>query len=210
MKDKTLLIATHNRGKVEEFQALLEPLAVRVVGAGDLDLPEPEETARDFAGNARLKAEAALRATGRTALGDDSGLEVEALGGKPGLHSARWAEYQDGQGKKVRDFSYAIARVEQALAGAGVEAEGARARFVCALCLVRADGTAQSFTGTVAGHLTFPPRGNNGFGYDPIFVADGQSLTFGEMERTEKEAMSHRARAFADFSTWIGTQTEIL
>ena len=221
---KSLVLATHNLGKVEEFAALLAPLGLGAIAAPDLGLPEPVEDEQDFAGNARLKALAAARATGQAALGDDSGLSVAALGGAPGLLSARWAERQDATGKTLRDFHYAMEQVEAALRKVGVEPEGAQAQFVCALCLAlpdtqahnqtpsqaatEADGHAVIFTGTVEGKLTFPPRGTRGFGYDPIFIPEGDLRTFGEMPRLEKESQSHRARAFAQLVAWLQDPTE--
>ena len=182
-----LVIASHNEGKVREIRALLAPLGLTVASAREHGVPEPEETGDSFAANARLKAHAVARATGLPALSDDSGLVVPALGGAPGIYSARWA----GPGK---DFSVALARVAREL-GAGDRA----AHFVCALALAWPDGEDQVFEGTVHGHLVFPPRGTKGFGYDPIFVPEGHTMTFGEMEQTAKHAISHRARAFAAF-----------
>jgi XTP/dITP diphosphohydrolase len=183
-----LVLATHNRGKLVEIDAMLRPYAVQVVSAGDLGLPEPVEDAPDFAGNARLKALAAARATGRPALSDDSGFCVAALGGAPGVLSARWA----GSG---RDFAVAMARVHKAMQESG--SDDARAWFVCVLCLAWPDGHAELFEGRVDGIAVWPPRGTNGFGYDPIFVPDGETCTFGEMTPEEKHARNHRARAFA-------------
>lgn len=183
-----LVAATHNPGKVRELRDLLEPLGFDVVSAIDLELGEPEETEATFKGNAILKARAAAEATGAPALSDDSGLAVEALGGAPGIYSARWA----GPGK---DFAVAMEKVRREL-----ELEGSgnhRAKFVCALAVVWPDGEAVVFEGDVHGILTFPPRGEKGFGYDPIFIADGETLTFGEMDPAKKHAMSHRADAFA-------------
>jgi len=185
-----LVLATHNAGKVREISALLGPFGIQPVSAAALGLPSPEETETTFAGNAAIKARAAADGAGLPALADDSGLEVLALGGAPGVYSADWAEGPGG-----RDFARAMARVE-----AELEARGAadrRARFVCCLALAWPDGALETFTGTVAGALVFPPRGDRGFGYDPIFVADGETLTFGEMEPARKHAMSHRADAFA-------------
>jgi len=183
-----LVAATHNPGKVRELRDLMEPLGFEVVSAIDLDLPEPEETESTFTGNAILKARAAAEATGAPALSDDSGLAVEALGGAPGIYSARWA----GPGK---DFSLAMEKVKTEL-----ETEGSgnrRAKFVCALAVVWPDGEAVVFEGYVHGELTFPPRGDKGFGYDSVFIADGETETFGEMDPARKHAMSHRADAFA-------------
>jgi len=191
----TLVIASHNPGKVREIADLLCPLGIDVVAAGDLDLPEPEETGTTFADNARLKARAAAQATGRPALADDSGLVVAALGGAPGIHSARWAGPQ-------RDFAAAMARLEETLRAAGATVpQDRRAAFVCALCLAWPAGRGEIrddiFEGRIEGHLVWPPRGSRGFGYDPVFVPDGHTCTFGEMEPAAKHAISHRARAFA-------------
>lgn len=183
-----LIAATHNPGKVRELKDLLVPLGFDVVSAIDLELGEPDETEATFTGNAILKARAAAEATGAPALADDSGLAVEALGGAPGIYSARWA----GPNK---DFSLAMEKVAAELK---VEGSGnMRAKFVCALALVWPDGDAVVFEGYVHGELTFPPRGVHGFGYDPIFIADGETETFGEMDPAKKHAMSHRADAFA-------------
>lgn len=186
----TLVLASHNAGKLEEFRVLLSPLGLKLEAAETFALEAPEETGADFEDNALLKARAACAATGLAALGDDSGLAVEALDGAPGIHSARWAGEE-------RDFAAACMRVGQALVEAGAHAEGAAAKFVCALALVRADGRTFTCRGEVEGALTFPPRGDNGFGYDPVFVPTGHSLTFGEMEPSRKETLSHRARAAA-------------
>jgi XTP/dITP diphosphohydrolase len=187
-----LVIASHNPGKVREIADLLAPYGVTVLSAAELDLPEPEETGSSFAENAAIKAKAAAAGAGLPALADDSGLVVAALGGEPGIHSARWAGPE-------RDFGRAMERVERELAERGAETGGAQrgAAFVCALCLARPDGRTETFEGRVDGHLAWPPRGTRGFGYDPIFVPDGHDVTFGEMEPAEKHAISHRARAFA-------------
>ncbi len=181
-----LVAATHNKGKVSELTDLFAPLGFEVVSAIELDLPEPEETEATFAGNAILKARAAAEATGAPALSDDSGLSVTALGGAPGIYSARWAG-------EPRDFGKAMEKVQRELDDIG--ATDRSAKFVCALAIVWPDGHAEVFEGEVHGELTWPPRGNKGFGYDPVFVADGESITFGEMEPALKHAMSHRARA---------------
>lgn len=187
---RRLVVASHNAGKVREIAALVAPFGIEAVPAAALALAEPEETGATFAENARIKALAAARASGWPALADDSGLVVVALGGAPGIYSARWAGPD-------RDFGRAMARVEDALAGRAAEGEGSRrARFVCALCLAWPDGHVEEFEGTVEGDLVWPPRGTQGFGYDPVFVPDGGSETFGEMEPARKHAMSHRARAF--------------
>ena len=188
---ETLVIATHNPGKLREIVALIEPFGVEVVAAAELGLPEPEETGASFAENAALKAHAAVAGAGHPALADDSGLAVAALGGAPGIHSARWA----GPNK---DFAAAMARVERELAAARASGvEDRRAAFVCALCLAYPDGREQIFEGRIEGRLTWPPRGEKGFGYDPMFLAEGHEITFGEMEPAEKHQISHRARAFA-------------
>jgi XTP/dITP diphosphohydrolase len=185
-----LVIASHNPGKLREIAALLAPFAVSVRGAPELGLPEPEETGTSFIANAELKAHAATRGAGIPALADDSGLAVEALDGDPGIYSARWA------GPK-KDFALAMERVREELAARGMAPSGAHARFVCALSLAWPDGTCESFEGRVDGRLVFPPRGASGFGYDPIFVADGFEITFGEMTPEKKHSLSHRADAFA-------------
>ncbi len=191
-----LVVATHNPGKLWELQHLLAPHGVDAVSAGALNLPEPEETETSFRGNALLKARAAAMASGLPAFADDSGLCVEALGGAPGVYSARWAG-------EARDFSAAIARVERELKERGAKPPFA-AHFICALAIVWPDGHVEEFEGRVDGVLVFPPRGTKGFGYDPIFLPDGLDKTFGEMMSAEKHAMpgdgsralSHRARAF--------------
>jgi XTP/dITP diphosphohydrolase len=191
---RRLAIASHNPGKVREIGELLAPYGVETVAAGALGLAEPAETEASFAGNARLKADAAARAAGLPALADDSGLEVAALGGQPGIHSARWAEIAPGR----RDFGAAMRRIAEALDYLG--ARDRRARFVCALALAvpDADGSlaTQIFEGTVEGTIVWPPRGDRGFGYDPVFQPCGLDITFGEMDPARKHAMSHRAAAF--------------
>lgn len=181
-----LVVASHNAGKCREIGALLAPLGLEVVSAAELGLPEPEETGVSFAENAVIKAVAAAEGSGLPALADDSGLVVPALGGAPGIYSARWA----GPGK---DFRVAMERVERELAGHADRG----AYFVCALALAWPDGHHEVHEGRVDGTLVWPPRGARGFGYDPIFQPLGHSVTFGEMEPEEKHAMSHRARAFA-------------
>lgn len=182
-----LVVATHNPGKARELAEILEN-RFQLVTAGELGLGEPEETEQTFVGNALLKARAAADASGLPALADDSGLSVSALDGAPGIYSARWA----GPGK---DFSVAMAKVEERLAE--TDGEDRSAWFTCALALAWPDGPAVVVEGRVDGTLAFPPRGGRGFGYDPIFVPDGHDITFGEMEPAAKDAMSHRARAFA-------------
>jgi XTP/dITP diphosphohydrolase len=185
-----LVVASHNPGKVREIEDLLAPLGFDVRSAAGL--PEPEETGLTFEDNAILKARAAADATGIAALADDSGLAVDALDGAPGIYSARWA----GPGK---DFSGAMARVERELAG-----RDTAAKFVCVLALAQPQGAVQTFRGEVHGHLVFPPRGTRGFGYDPIFVANGMRETFGEIDPAAKHAMSHRAEAFEKFVAALG------
>lgn len=186
-----LVIASHNDGKVREIERLLAPFGMEVVSAGALRLAVPDETETTFAGNARIKSLAAARGSGSPALADDSGLEVAALDGAPGVYSADWAEANG----RPRDFGVAIARVETALSVSG--SSDRSARFVCCLSLAWPDGHTEEFLGEVRGAVAFPPRGTQGFGYDPIFVPTGFSQTFGEMEPEKKHAMSHRADAFA-------------
>ena len=183
--DKKLVIASHNAGKVREIGELLAPHGIEVFSAGELDLDEPEETGTTFIDNAVIKAEAAAKASGLPALADDSGLAVHALGGEPGIHSARWA------GPK-RDFTFAMQKVEEALEGKADRG----AFFACALALCWPDGHCETFEGRVFGALVWPPRGERGFGYDPVFQPNGHAITFGEMEPAKKHAMSHRADAF--------------
>ena len=188
-----LLIATHNRGKLEEMAHLLEPYGVSVVGAGEMDLPEPEETETTFVGNARIKAHAAARATGLPALSDDSGITIDALDGAPGVYTADWAETGDG-----RDFGMAMARAHDELMARGA-ARPWTAQFRCTLVLAWPDGHDEVFEGVAPGHLVWPIRGAEGFGYDPMFVPDGYDQTYAEMDRWEKNRISHRARAVAGF-----------
>jgi XTP/dITP diphosphohydrolase len=187
---KSLVVATHNRGKLEEIAALLAPYQIAVTSNEDHGLGEPAETESTFAGNARIKAHAAVAATGLPALADDSGIEVEALGGAPGVHTADWAETLDG-----RDFVKAMTDTWNR-----VQASGAtppyRARFCCTLVLAWPDGHDEVFPGVMPGQLVWPMRGTQGHGYDPIFQPDGYDLTFGEMDRWEKNRISHRADAF--------------
>ena len=182
-----LVVATHNPGKARELAEILEN-RFQLVTAGELGLAEPEETEASFVGNALLKARSAAQASGLAALADDSGLSVAALEGAPGVHSARWA----GPG---RDFAAAMQKVEERLQETG--SEDLAAWFTCALALAWPDGPAVVVEGRVDGTLSFPPRGTRGFGYDPIFTPEGRDQTFGEMDPAEKDAMSHRARAFA-------------
>ena len=185
-----LVVASHNLGKVREIADLIAPWNLEAVSVGQLGLPEPDETEVTFEGNALLKARAAARGAGLPALADDSGLCVEALNGAPGIYSARWA----GPGK---DFSLAMNEVQRRLEASGSSSRAAW--FICALAIAWPDGTEASFLGRIDGQLVWPPRGTRGFGYDPMFVPEGHSLTFGEMDPSEKHAMSHRARAFRKF-----------
>jgi XTP/dITP diphosphohydrolase len=186
---RELVVASHNPGKVREIAALLAPHAIVVRGAAELGLDEPEETGATFAENAILKARAAAVASGLPALADDSGLRVTALIGAPGIYSARWAGPR-------KDFSFAMARVERELEHVADRS----AKFVCALALAQPSGEVEVFEGEVLGSLEFPPRGTNGFGYDPIFVASGMRQTFGELDPANKHAISHRAKAFEKFA----------
>ncbi|HEX8447876.1 MAG TPA: RdgB/HAM1 family non-canonical purine NTP pyrophosphatase [Sphingomonas sp.] len=190
-----LVIASHNQGKVREIGALLAPYGIETVSAGALDLPEPEETGTTFAANAELKARAAADLSGLPALADDSGLCVEALGGDPGIFSARWA----GPSK---DFGVAMQAVEDAIRKVGPEA-GRDAHFVCALSLCWPDGHIETFEGRVDGTLAWPPRGDNGFGYDAMFVPLGATQTYGEIDPDVKHRVSHRADAFAKLTAAV-------
>lgn len=185
---KSWVLASHNQGKIKEIAELLSPFGIELQSAADFSLPEPEETEPDFSGNAVLKARAASKATGLPALADDSGLCVTALGGAPGIYSARWAG-------ESRDFSKAMARVHDALGQA--EAVDRSAAFVCVLALVFPGGNTKTFEGRVEGEIVWPPRGSGGFGYDPIFQPEGEDRVFAEMSGAEKADMSHRARALA-------------
>ena len=195
-----LVIATHNGGKLREFRELFEPFGLELVSAGELGLPEPEETGTTFAQNARLKAHAAAQGSGMLALSDDSGLCVDALGGDPGVYTADWAGVP-------RDFNHAMKRVEDALQAAGASSPGQRrASFNATLCLAHPDGRDKLYVGRCEGTLVWPPRGDQGHGYDPMFMPDGYDITFGEMPAATKHSwapgqtgLSHRARAFALF-----------
>ena len=182
-----LIIASHNDGKVREINDLLSPLGIEAISAKNIGLPDPEETGITFAENAELKALSAARGANLPALADDSGLAVTALSGAPGIFSARWAG-------EPREFGLAMKKVESALFDSGTE--DFSAKFICVLCLAWPDGHTDIFEGEVNGTLIFPPRGEKGFGYDPIFVPDGYHVTFAEMEQDEKHAISHRADAF--------------
>jgi len=182
-----LVAATHNKGKVVELKDLFEPIGFEVISAGELNLEEAEETELTFEGNALIKARAAAQATGAPALSDDSGLEVTALGGMPGVHTAIWAG-------EPRDFYRAMEKVERELQA--IDAKDRSARFVSCLAVAWPDGHEVTFRGEVEGTLTWPPRGEMGFGYDPVFVPTGFDVTFAELEPVQKHAMSHRAAAF--------------
>lgn len=185
-----LVIATHNKGKLEEIAKLLEPFSVSVSSAGELGLPEPAETETTFVGNARIKAHAAAGATGLPALADDSGLEVDALGGAPGVWTADWAETPSG-----RDFVMAMSRVHDELLSRGAPKPWT-ARFLCTLVLAWPDGYDVVFEGKIEGQIVWPMRGDQGHGFDPVFRPNGYEQTFGEMDRWEKNRISHRAAAF--------------
>ncbi len=188
LTERKLVVASHNPGKVREIAELIAPHGIEAVPAASLSLDEPEETEMTFAGNALIKAHAAAMASNLPALADDSGLCVDALGGDPGVYSARWA----GPSK---DFGIAMRKVHEGMG----DTSNKRAHFVCALAIAWPDGDSEVFEGKVHGSIVWPPRGTRGFGYDPIFVPDGMSETFGEIEPARKHAMSHRARAFAQF-----------
>ncbi len=190
LKQGKLIVASHNPGKVVEITALVAPYDLLPVSAAELNLPEPEETGTTFKANAELKAKAAAGEAGMAALADDSGLMVDALDGDPGIYSARWA----GPGK---DFVHAMQKIEDLLQEKqAISDEARRAHFICALCLAWPDGHVETFEGRISGTLVWPLRGNQGFGYDPMFQPDGHDMTFGEMDPERKHAMSHRARAF--------------
>lgn len=199
-----LLIATHNKGKLKEFQELFEPYGIEIVSAGELDLPEPEETGTTFIENARIKAHAAASASGILSLSDDSGLCVDALGGKPGVYTANWAGPQ-------RDFSLGMRRVEDALQAANATSPAQRhGYFMATFCLADPDGADWLFEGRVDGTILWPPRGERGHGFDPVFMPEGYDITFGQMTAEMKhgwvpgqEGLSHRARAFAKFTAAV-------
>mgnify|MGYP001765245412 FL=1 len=193
-----LVLASHNKGKLREISALLAPFGIEAVAASEFGLAEPVETEDSFAGNALLKARFAAEGAGLPALSDDSGLCVEALGGEPGVYTADWAETPNG-----RDWMLAMTKVEERLAALGPDVSRA-AEFVCVLALVWPDGTEQTFEGRMPGSLVWPPRGELGFGYDPVFVPEGYAQTFAEMDPAEKHAISHRAKAFAKLKAALG------
>lgn len=186
-----LVVASGNAGKIREIRELLEPFGVTVLSSAELGLEEPEETEETFSGNARIKARFAVDRSGLPALSDDSGIEVDALGGAPGIRTADWAETGEG-----RDFAMAMKKVWTLLEQMDAP-EPRTARFRCALCLAWPDGRDEIFEGKVEGRLVWPMRGERGFGFDPMFLPDGETETFGEMEPSKKRAMSHRADAFA-------------
>ncbi|MGF1545072.1 MAG: non-canonical purine NTP pyrophosphatase [Parvularculaceae bacterium] len=186
-----LVIASHNEGKVKEINDLMSPFGVTARSAKSLGLASPEETEDTFEGNARIKALFAARAIGSPALADDSGLEVDALGGAPGVRTADWAERAPGT---PRDFAFGMARLRREFAATGSVDDAAR--FVCCLCLAWPDDHTEAFLGDVRGRIVFPPRGDRGFGFDPVFAPAGETETFGEMDPDRKHAMSHRAAAF--------------
>ena len=190
LRGQKLVLATHNAGKLAEISDLLRPYGVEVVGAGDLGLDEPEETESTYAGNARIKAHAAAKATGLPALSDDSGISVEALNGDPGVYTADWAETETG-----RDFFLAMSKVQNLLG----DTPNRNAAFHCTLCLAWPDGQDELFEGKVEGQLVWPIRGDKGFGFDPMFQPLGESITFAEMDPARKHGMSHRADAFRKF-----------
>jgi XTP/dITP diphosphohydrolase len=205
VKGTKIVVASHNDGKLKEFADLMGPFGLEAKSAREYGLPEPEETGTTFEENAYIKAHAAAMATGLPALSDDSGLMIDALQGAPGVYTANWAETPDG----TRDFGVAMQRAEVAMQEVGaVNPEQRKGRFVAVICLAWPDGEAEYFRGEAEGTLVWPPRGDKGFGYDPVFVPDGHTRTFGEMTAEEKhgwkpgqaEALSHRAKAFQKFA----------
>lgn len=209
LQSDSLVLATHNAGKLAEIRQLIEPFGIAVTSAADHQLPEPVEDGTSFEENAFIKAWAAASATGQVALSDDSGLCVDALSGKPGIHTADWAEKPDGSG---RDFALAMQKVETALNESDTGQDNRGGYFCAVLCLCWPDGHAEYFRGEAHGTLVWPPRGELGFGYDPVFLPDGHTRTFGEMSAQEKHGwrpgqeeppLSHRARAFAQFVSGV-------
>ncbi len=203
--EKKIVVASHNAGKLREFADLMGPFGLEAKSAKEYGLPEPDETGTTFEENAYIKAFAAASATGLPALSDDSGLVIDALGGQPGVYTANWAELPDG----TRDFGMAMQRAEVAMQEVGATEPAQRTgRFVAVICLAWPDGEAEYFRGEAEGTLVWPPRGDSGFGYDPVFLPEGQTRTFGEMTAEEKhgwkpgqaDALSHRARAFQKFA----------
>jgi XTP/dITP diphosphohydrolase len=205
LRGRTLVVASHNAGKLREFADLLGPFGIDAKSAKEFGLPEPDETGTTFEENAYIKAFAAASATGLPAMSDDSGLVVDALDGQPGVYTANWAEKADG----TRDFMMAMEKTEKLLQERGAtDPEARTGRFVAVICLAWPDGEAEYFRGEAEGHLVWPPRGTSGFGYDPVFLPVGHTRTFGEMAAEEKhgwkpgqpDALSHRARAFQKFA----------
>jgi XTP/dITP diphosphohydrolase len=194
-----LVVASHNQGKVKELRALLEPHGLELISARELDLPEPEETGTTFFFNAELKAMSTADLSGLPAISDDSGICVEALGGEPGVYTANWAETPEG-----RDWTLAMSKVQERLGALGPGVSRA-AYFACVLCVAWPDGHVEAFEGRAHGTLVWPPRGEKGFGYDPLFVPQGYSETFAEMEPEEKHRISHRAEAFAKLKAAVLT-----
>ena len=188
LNEKQIVLASHNKGKLKEIGHLLKPFGISVISASDLGLNEPEETENTYAGNARIKAHFAAKASGKPALSDDSGFSVKILDGAPGVYSADWAETSNG-----RNFSMAMSKVWDKIQHAE---KPCKAKFCCTLCLAWPDGHDELFEGSINGEIVWPPRGNNGFGYDPMFIAEGMHQTFGEMLPTDKHLISHRADAF--------------
>jgi XTP/dITP diphosphohydrolase len=193
---ETLVIATHNAGKLKEISALLAPYGVSCISAGSLGLPEPAETGKTFVENALIKARAAAESAGLPALADDSGLSLAALGGRPGVYTANWAERQHFEGPPGRDWYMAMGKVEGLLCEQGPAADRS-CWFSCVLAIAWPDGESVVYEGRVDGTYTWPPRGTLGFGYDPVFVPNGRSETFAELDPAEKHRISHRADAFA-------------
>ncbi|MCF6233768.1 MAG: RdgB/HAM1 family non-canonical purine NTP pyrophosphatase [Rhodobacteraceae bacterium] len=189
-----LLIATHNQGKLDEMTRLLAPFGVQVIGAAEMNLAEPDETEVTFVGNARIKAHAAAKATGMPALSDDSGIEIDALDGAPGVYTADWSETPTG-----RDFVMAMTRTHNELEAIGAP-HPRTARFCCTLVIAWPDGHDEVFPGEMSGRVTWPMRGEQGHGYDPIFIPDASDITLGEMTREQKNKISHRANAVAKFT----------
>ncbi len=202
LPESKLVVASHNAGKVREFADLLRPFKLDVVSAAELGLPEPDETGATFVENSLIKSRSSAKTSGLLALADDSGLAVEALDGEPGIYSARWA----GPDK---DFTVAMKKVNDALQARGaVEDKDRRAAFICVLSLAWPDGQTQVFEGKVEGTIVWPPHGTHGFGYDPVFQADGHDITFGEMDPQEKHAISHRADAFNKMLEHLTTRND--
>ena len=193
---KKIVIATHNKGKIKEIGELLAPLGFSVVSSGEMGVDEPEETGDSFAENATLKALNTAEKTGLPALADDSGLCVEDLGGAPGIYSARWAG-------ETKDFTIAFQRIQKELSDIGITDPNPKAYFICSLCLAVPGADVQIFEGRIDGTLTFPPRGEQGFGSDPVFIPENYDISFAEMNSAEKHAISHRARAFKKFVEYL-------